>query len=278
MHGKRAEMFETKPVSFRIGQVRIELDMIAGSYQDRQIQIDGVWERHLSIFFSVHLQARENQVFFDVGANVGYYSMLAARCGSRVVAFEPNEAVRQVLSGNVAAHAPGSVTIDPRIVGTGAERLRLVAPADFDEGSYASSAGAGDRADPSVSIDNFVEETGVAPTVIKCDAEGRDLDVLVGARRTLAEAMPTVVFEYQPAKIAALSSTRPAEAFEMLGQAGYTPYLFRGHSGVAAERVDFPILQRIYDLGVADNSAGHWDVLLWPRRFTPLTRQFEMPG
>ena len=95
----------------------MRLEVIAGSHQHRCIERDGVWERHIGAFIAGLLPRLPSPVVFDVGANVGYYTVLAAEVGARVVAFEPNPGVRQILTRNVASSACSGVTIDPRIVG-----------------------------------------------------------------------------------------------------------------------------------------------------------------
>ena len=272
---------ETAPafVTARVGQTAFRLETMATSHQRKRIEAHGLWERHLSHFFAWLIPGISPAVFFDVGANIGYYTVLAskfAQSGGRVVAFEPNPSVRAVLHRNIELNACPSVTVDGRIVGDGRSRLRMVEPADFDEGGYAVEAG--ESADePSISIDRYRSETGVAPTVIKIDAEGRDFDVVHGALQTMKDVRPPVVFEYRPTMIAAISEIKPAPLFRGLQAIGYTPYLFRGHSVYAVEMVDFLILQRIYDLNVSEKNGGYWDVLLWPPQLPRLKIEFEMP-
>lgn len=47
----------------------------------------GTFERHFQKTIADSIGV--NSVFYDIGANLGFYSLLAARCGSRVLAFEP---------------------------------------------------------------------------------------------------------------------------------------------------------------------------------------------
>ena len=48
---------------------------------------------------------------------------------------------------------------------------------------------------PAVTIDGFVARTGVKPDVLKIDAEGAELEILMGMERTLAEIRPTLTLE-----------------------------------------------------------------------------------
>src|ERR1700739_1067728 len=52
--------------------------------------------------FLLHL-LRPNDLFLDVGANVGSYTILASRvCGARVIAFEPDPGAAKALRRNIA--------------------------------------------------------------------------------------------------------------------------------------------------------------------------------
>lgn len=264
-------------VTVRVGPSTIRLEGPAGSQVHEKIRSDLVWERHVTIFLGAVFTQSKSAVLFDVGAHTGYYTVMAAQHGARVVAFEPNPEVRAFLERNVAINGCTGVTVDPRIVGDGRTRMRLVAKTGAEEISYAAEAGEEDAA-PAVSLDEYCAATNVWPTIVKCDAEGRDLDVVQGALTVLERRAPPVLIEFQPAKIAVLSATKPDGLFRSLARIGYAPYLFRGHTGVAVELVDYEILQRIYDLNVRINSGGYWDVLLWPPHMPPLTKPFEMPA
>ena len=151
----------------------------------------------------------------------------------------------------------------------------MVTPEGFEEGAFAAPAAAAETADESISIDASCAESGIAPSFIKIDTEGRDLDVLGGALQTLERAQPAAVFEFQAGMIEALSATKPGDLFSHLARIGYSPYLFRGHSVLAVEKVDFETLHRIYDLTVASGNGGHWEVLLWPPRLRTLVKPFD---
>jgi FkbM family methyltransferase len=56
---------------------------------------DGFWESWVSVWMSQ--QFEKHETFIDIGANVGYYSMMAAKAGLSVKAFEPNQEVSKML-------------------------------------------------------------------------------------------------------------------------------------------------------------------------------------
>jgi len=138
-------------------------------------------------------ELRPGSVFFDVGANVGFFSLLAARrvgASGRVVAFEP-------LPENVAylrQHA--------RLNGF-AQRIQVVAAAvgaacttaDFEPSpnrSMGHLAEGGSLSVPVLTLDAYLEGGGPPPDVIKIDVEGAELQLLEGAAQLFARRDPVV--------------------------------------------------------------------------------------
>ena len=132
-------------------------------------------------------------VFYDIGANVGPYSLIAAKAtGGRagVFAFEPSPASVAALARNVEINeCSGCVTPLPlalwsetalvpvswRSGDAGRARHRL----DTETESAAMVVG--------IRLDDFVEKLGgPVPTHAKVDVDGYEADVLLGAERTLA--------------------------------------------------------------------------------------------
>jgi FkbM family methyltransferase len=98
----------------RIGQTyfgdRMMLDL--GDFIGTRIYHFGVWEPHLSAFIQGRL--RPDAVFCDAGANIGYYSLLAARAvgaGGRVVAIEPSPFTSSELERNIAVNGLCNVRV-----------------------------------------------------------------------------------------------------------------------------------------------------------------------
>jgi FkbM family methyltransferase len=67
---------------------RIQLHENKEEYITRSILENGYWEKHSSEL--VHEILKKNRLLFvDIGANIGYYSLLAASIGIKCIAFEP---------------------------------------------------------------------------------------------------------------------------------------------------------------------------------------------
>jgi FkbM family methyltransferase len=142
-----------------------------------------------SMAFAVHL-LRPGDLFVDIGANAGVYTVLAAAvAGSRVIAAEPVSASYGALARNVAVNVIGD-RVDVRRVAVGASASRKRVTSDRDAtnrllGDDESYAGASETAEV-VTLDDLVGRQ--SPKLVKIDVEGGEYDVLHGASATLANA------------------------------------------------------------------------------------------
>ena len=167
----------------------------AAWYERRLVEEIGDGETELGL---LPLLVRRGSLALDVGANLGIYAFAMARYAGRVEAFEPNpqvaaQAVR-MLGGRAVLHQlAASSAAGPRYF-----RVPLAedgAPLHFS-GNLGDAHGQFIRHQEyqvqAVTLDSF-GYTDVS--VLKVDAEGHELDVLLGARALLAASRPTLVVE-----------------------------------------------------------------------------------
>jgi FkbM family methyltransferase len=158
-------------------------------------------------------RVQPHDVLYDIGANVGAYSLVAVKkpAGpSRVVAFEPAHANVAALSANVALNDSSShVTVMPMALSreTGVGSLQLSAA---EPGSARHALASADA--PTLSgevqttltyrLDDAVAQFGLpAPNHIKLDVDGCELAVLEGAACTLASpALRSMLVEIDAAR------------------------------------------------------------------------------
>jgi FkbM family methyltransferase len=164
-------------------------------------------------------------VVYDVGANVGYISLLLARQvgeKGRVFAFEALPANLERLNANVELNGMADrIEVIPGAVVENAHAVRFwVGPSD-DMGKAEGSAGRKDVAYSEVldidglSLDDFVYGMGrPSPQVIKMDIEGGEVLALPGMQRLLREVKPLVLLELHGPEAARV-------AWEALTRAGY---------------------------------------------------------
>lgn len=157
---------------------------------------------------------------YDIGANVGFFSLLAARLTGpegRVLAFEPSPPAVAGLRANLALNPDARVDVRETAVAATVGRARLL---QVGEHSWSHLEDRGWHPDTTAVVDVDVttvdaEVAAGAPTpdVLKIDVEGSEIAVLEGARDTLARARPALIVE--------LHSTNH-EVMNLLDQVGYT--------------------------------------------------------
>lgn len=135
---------------------------------------------------------RPGDVVFDVGANLGAYTLLFAQWvgpTGRVFAFEPAAAPFAGLNALLAENGVSSRVTAVSAAVSGAEgTVTFLADAADGETRITTREGAGTVTVPITTIDVVCRREGMIPRLIKIDAEGAELDVLQGARETIAAA------------------------------------------------------------------------------------------
>jgi FkbM family methyltransferase len=136
--------------------------------------------------FCLHL-LREGDLFCDIGANAGVYTILAAhgaRC--KVIAAEPILGIFNLLMQNVYANGVQDL-VDARCKAIGRESGFLNMTSSLWSLNHVVDA----DGDGVVKVDVLTLDelmAGRVPTLIKIDVEGFEENVLLGATRTLHEA------------------------------------------------------------------------------------------
>lgn len=142
---------------------------------------------------------RQPAVVLDCGANVGLYTLLAAKalqgCG-RVLAFEPSPANRTLLEENLIANGLENVEVLPLAVAAGEGKAFLQTESPNAGTHYLTkqegTASQGIRVS-TVRLDHFCQERELRPSLIKMDIEGAELTALPPALSFLL-AMKTVLY------------------------------------------------------------------------------------
>lgn len=162
--------------------------------------VEGRGEPEIQNMLREHLAA--GMTFYDVGANIGFFSMLAARLvgpSGRVVAFEADPENASRLREHAERNAFSWLTVEQKAVWSesGSVSFARCDPAtspDRGLGSVVPSDGNGAITVEAVSLDDCTSRFP-APDVVKCDVEGSEVDVFRGAQRVLMEKRPLVVCE-----------------------------------------------------------------------------------
>jgi FkbM family methyltransferase len=169
-------------------------------------------------------------VFFDIGANMGWYTINFAKQlkGLKVLAFEPIPRTYNFLQRNVNLNSVENV----ELLNFGfSDREDELSFFYYPEGSgNASLANVSERTDVEEVVcqvrrmDDFVAERGLTPDFIKCDVEGAELMVFQGGEKILREHRP-VVFTEMLRKWATKFDYHPNDMIRFFAELGYGCYL-----------------------------------------------------
>jgi FkbM family methyltransferase len=132
-------------------------------------------------------------VVIDIGANAGFYTLLAAVRSApmgEVVAFEPLPRNVDYLNRHIRLNRLSNVRVVQAAVADFVGQARFAEHAHPEEGSLCDS---GQLVVRVVSLDALYGAGEIVkPNIVKIDVEGAELAVLQGARLLLAEARPTI--------------------------------------------------------------------------------------
>jgi len=145
---------------------------------------------------------RPGMTFYDVGANIGFFSLLAARLvgkTGRVVAFEADPDVAARLREHASRNEFSWLGVEQKAVWSEArsvffERTDPAKSPDRGLGHVVKGEAGNAIRVEAVSLDEFVKGA-VAPDFVKCDVEGAEVEVFRGAEELLREKRPTLLCE-----------------------------------------------------------------------------------
>jgi len=169
-----------------------------------------------------------DDVFWDIGANVGYFTLVAAtalRNRGQIVAFEPGKNAYARLVSNLALNPYRNIQAFPVAVTDreGEAVLHLLGDiADSSASLYqAGQAQAGQEVCRTVSLDHFLDSEGLRPPdLVKLDAEGAELAVLQGAQGIIAHTPPLFLIEMEEKNLRAAGASKAVVA-QFLTGCGY---------------------------------------------------------
>ena len=141
---------------------------------------------------------RSDTVFVDVGANIGYFTLLAgsrihAGGAGRVIAVEPNPECCALIERNLVINwSMCEIALHKVAVGARSGEVWLASPADRAANAHLVERDGEDEGERKFrvameTLDALVPE-GLAVDILKIDVEGHELAVFDGARRVIAQS------------------------------------------------------------------------------------------
>jgi FkbM family methyltransferase len=171
---------------------------------------------------------RPGDVFVDIGANVGHFSMLAAHLvgpEGTVIAFEPLPTNCELIRLSMAENQFDNIRLYPYAVAEQAQIIEMLAEGTQSNARLAQTNDLGRKGARKWSIEAVVLDDFLADLpridLVKLDIEGAEPRAWQGMRQLIQCHRPYIVSEFFPDFIRLTSQIRPESFLEMLQQDGY---------------------------------------------------------
>jgi FkbM family methyltransferase len=167
--------------------------------------------------------ARPGNVVIDLGANIGYFALLAASvvgATGKVIALEPNAQNLRLLYASVVESGAKNIVVLPVAASFAPDIFRMQA---FGSNGFLDSAmpgQAGAQYVQAVVLDELLQGLS-AIHVVKMDIEGFEPFALRGMTVLLQKHRPALITEFSPWHIERRCRVRPQEYLEQLAALGY---------------------------------------------------------
>ena len=207
--------------------------------------IHGEWEPEETALFKKLV--RPGDVFVDVGANIGYYTLLAVRRGaSQVYAFEPQASTYELLSKNVIINwMTGVVRCERLAAFRCTTELEFFARKNYPGNSSIGASAPEQLAKwfdtaekvklPAVALDDYFADKAGKISLIKVDVEGAEPAAFEGARRLLSQNREIqVLCEWSPDQMITAQQD-PERLVSLWTKLGFRAFVL--HKGLAAGRI-----------------------------------------
>lgn len=196
-------IFAASPYA-RIVDIGDDLTIRAGLIDviQRSLIVHGEWDPKVLSQLRHHLG--EGDTFIDVGANIGYFSLLASRLvGDRgaVVAIEPSRRALSELASNVQRNNLSNIIILSVAAGRSfsIQNLLQATPNNIGASSLCKHIQPfSTEIVPVIPLDDIILPLGITPRVVKIDVEGFESNVLYGMKEILSIHRPVVICEVTP--------------------------------------------------------------------------------
>jgi FkbM family methyltransferase len=214
---------------------------------------------------------KPGDVFFDLGANIGYFTVLAAKCvgpNGRVIAFEPTPATRSYLERNVQGNGVGRiVAVESFAISErrGVAYFEVGTQSECNSIATNARSGTGTIEVQTIGIDDYCEEKGLLRIdMIKMDIEGQELKAIRSmVQSSNRNPQLKIIFEYN-AEVVSKSGEGVADFFDLLSSYGFCRF-----TALLPEPVDF---KADADLGFLEKQAERYNINILASKESAPTR------
>ena len=185
---------------------------------------------------------KPGDTFIDIGAHIGYYSVLANAVGgdeSKIVAIEPTPSTFTILKenlknkSNVSKLNIGLFSINGTIEFNDFG-IRYMCLNSFKDARLDQKISGEKLTIPVKTLDSVVDELKIRPTLIKIDAESAELDIIKGGVNTLSSDNIKIFLEVGDYENTGLNNS--IQIIEALEKLDYNTYEFRNNQFILHDK------------------------------------------
>lgn len=213
-----------------------------------------IWEPHVT--HALKSLLRPDATFIDIGANIGYFTLLAASCvgtEGRVIAFEPNPNNCDLLTRSIEANGFRNIQVHRYAVAEYAGAFVLLTDFPESNGHIISclraigQTGKNLHVVGSVVLDEFLANIERID-VVKLDIEGAEPKAVLGMRQLLASHRPILITEFNPTAIEQTSQVPAVSYLDQLVELGFDLFILdRTEAGPTTPQSKEAILQASFE-------------------------------
>ena len=235
---RTAQTFMNYPLSILLPS-GMDIYLTGGKAHDSEIRL----ARFLILFFKKNAYNKEIS-FVDIGAHVGYFSLLASFLigeNARVYAFEAAKGTFDLLKKNLKNRSNIQVfhnaLTDSEMDLTFYEfpvlysEYNTLHVAQFENEKWFKKFQPLKNTVKGMTLDTVFEKFTLKNAVIKIDTEGAEAQVIAGAKAVLAEQNPIIIMEFLIDKN---KNEGHYQAFRMLREAGFDAYFIEKNGDLSA--------------------------------------------
>lgn len=216
------------------------------SHMDRGIFLSGLFgkdiEDNLTTFLLTHTVS--DAVFFDVGANSGYFSLLCASLAKKgsIHSFEPvpktyKNFVRSISLNNIHNIFPNNLCIGAKegyvtfYIATHSD-VSSLKKTSFQESSRKIRS-------RMTTLSSYCKKRNIKKIdIMKIDTEGNEKDILMSSKKLLMQYKPILIVEFSN-KTTESFGYHPNELYDYLSQLGYRIYAFKEHKLIPQKKKEY---------------------------------------
>lgn len=171
---------------------------------------------NMAFLQDILVRNEEPLIVFDIGANMGIYTLLASEHDkTRVFSFEPHPITTRILRNNISKNHRNNVTVVPCAVSSRPGELTFsnLPGSSLNQIIPVRAAASSSQTItvPAIRIDDYCRSENIRPDIVKIDVEGHEGEVLVGFGPYLQDV--EILFIEANLSLEALQAHLPRERF-----------------------------------------------------------------